>query len=162
MKNEEHELNWLLCLLHFFLWRLHSSWRPWLLMLLSVWVKEGHEEANSKLSLSPLVFLQNLVWVFSFPCAHAKASLSCCRNAAAHRRTCHHGKVPAAKAEEQLLCECKSIQEGPSLSTLLSPINFQSYGWILVSLHCCLRAMDLSCSCPAVVISLLMQSGIFR
>lgn len=52
--------------------------------------------------------------------------------------------------------------ESPSLSTLLCTVNVQSYRWILDSLHCCLRTIDLSCSSPVVVISLLMESRIFR
>lgn len=106
--------------------------------------------------------LSSEIWVGCFlssPYAHVKASLSCCHNAAAHGRTWYHGKVPAAKAEEQLLCECKSIQQGPSLSTLLCPMNFQSCGWILDALHCCFRTMFCSFLVPQLLFSCLQNLG---
>lgn len=106
--------------------------------------------------------LSSEIWVGCFlssPYAHVKASLSCCHNAAAHGRTWYRGKVPAAKAEEQLLCECKSIQQGPSLSILLCPMNFQSCGWILDALHCCFRTMFCSFLVPQLLFSCLQNLG---
>lgn len=98
-------------------------------------------------SPSPQLF-SSKIW---FECS-VKASLSCCHNTAAHRRTWCHGKVPAARQKSSYCVSTKTFRRVP-----LSPLSWAQWTsravdgfWTLCT------AASGQWICPVLVLQLLL------